>query len=55
MDNKQNQDPEDPIKVKDEDRSSKFVRAITVSVYLFSVSFVAILLSVFYIFFWSEK
>lgn len=47
-------DAEDPIKYTDEDKPSKILRVITVSVYLFSVSFVAILLSLYYIFLWSK-
>lgn len=48
-------DAEDPIKYSDEDKPSKVLRALTVSVYLFSVSFVAILLSLYYIFLWSKE
>jgi TRP-interacting helix len=33
---------------------SKFLRVITVSAYLFSVSFAALMLSLYYIFIWSE-
>lgn len=34
---------------------SKCVRIMTVSAYLFAVSFAAIVLSVYYIFFWKQK
>lgn len=54
LSNPKEQDAEDPIKYRDEDKPSKVLRAFTVSVYLFSVSFVAILLSLYYIFLWSE-
>lgn len=33
---------------------SKFLRVITVSAYLFSVSFAALMLSLYYIFLWSK-
>jgi len=47
-------DVEDPIKYGNEEKPSKVLRALTVSIYLFSVSFVAILLSLYYIFLWSK-
>jgi hypothetical protein len=48
------QDIEDPIKYGEDEKPSKVLRALTVSIYLFSVSFVAILLSLYYIFLWSK-
>ena len=50
----QSQDVEDPIKLKEEDKPSKFLRVITVSAYMFSVSFAALMLSLYYIFIWSK-
>jgi hypothetical protein len=50
----QNKDVEDPIKLKDEEKPSKFLRVITVSAYIFSVSFAALMLSLYYIFIWSK-
>jgi hypothetical protein len=47
-------DAEDPIKLIDDDKPSKFLRVITVSAYIFSVSFAALMLSLYYIFLWSE-
>lgn len=51
----QNKDVEDPIKLKEEDKPSKFLRVITVSAYIFSVSFAALMLSLYYIFIWSKS
>lgn len=50
----QNKDAEDPIKLKEEERPSKFLRLVTVSAYIFSVSFAALSLSMYYIFIWSK-
>lgn len=50
----QNKDVEDPITLKDDDKPSKFLRVITVSAYIFSVSFAALMLSLYYIFIWSK-
>lgn len=52
--NSQDKDAEDPIKMKDDEKPSKFLRVITVSAYLFSVSFAALMLSLYYIFIWSK-
>lgn len=52
--NSQSQDVEDPIKLKEEDKPSKFLRVVTVSAYMFSVSFAALMLSLYYIFIWSK-
>lgn len=49
----QNKDVEDPIKLKEDEKPSKFLRVITVSAYIFSVSFAALMLSLYYIFIWS--
>ncbi|KAG5670923.1 hypothetical protein PVAND_001152 [Polypedilum vanderplanki] len=54
-DDNKNQDPEDPIKYKDEDKPSRILRVITVVIYLTSVSMVALLLSLYYIFFWTPQ
>ena len=51
---RKDQDVEDPIKSGNDEKPSKLLRALTVSVYLFSVSFVGILLSLYYIFLWSK-
>lgn len=55
--NQQNKDKdvEDPIKLKEEEKPSKFLRVITVSAYIFSVSFAALMLSLYYIFVWSKS
>ena len=50
----QNKDIEDPIKLKEEEKPSKLLRLITVSAYIFSVSFAALSLSLYYIFIWSK-
>lgn len=50
----QNKDVEDPIKLKEDEKPSKFLRVITVSAYIFSVSFAALMLSLYYIFIWSR-
>lgn len=47
-------DAEDPIKLKEDDKPSKLLRVITVSAYIFSVSFAALMLSLYYIFLWSK-
>lgn len=54
MPESQAQDAEDPIKLKEEEKPSKFLRVITVSAYIFSVSFAALMLSLYYIFIWSK-
>lgn len=48
------QDVEDPIKLRNDDKPSKILRVITVSAYIFAVSFAALMLSLYYIFLWSE-
>lgn len=50
----QSKDVEDPIKLKEDEKPSKFLRVITVSAYVFSVSFAAMMLSLYYIFIWSK-
>lgn len=47
-------DVEVPIKLKEDDKPSKFLRVVTVSAYVFSVSFAALMLSLYYIFIWSK-
>lgn len=47
-------DAEDPIKMNEDDKPSKLLRVVTVSAYIFSVSFAALMLSLYYIFIWSK-
>lgn len=47
-------DAEDPIKNKEDDKPSKLLRVVTVSAYIFSVSFAALMLSLYYIFIWGK-
>lgn len=46
-------DAEEPVKYKDEDKPSRILRVITVIIYLSSVSMVALLLSLYYVFLWN--
>lgn len=42
------------LKIKNDDKPSKIIRFLVVSAYVFSVSFAALALSLYYIFLWSE-
>lgn len=42
------------LKIKTDDKPSKIIRFLVVSAYVFSVSFAALALSLYYIFLWSE-